>query len=174
MSHTAFEGPAWQADVYTRVIAMTNNAESRSGLAYGIIANVLWGLLPLYLDLLKGVDALQVLSHRVVWSLIALGLMLHWVGRVRATFAAAKCRTLGLLAVSAAFIAVNWFVYIWSAAEKHLVGASIGYFIIPLVSVALCATFLGERLTWRQALAAGVSGFGVLILICCGGSAIWI
>ncbi|WP_372362086.1 EamA family transporter RarD [Xanthomonas sp. NCPPB 1325] len=153
---------------------MITTADSRTGLFYGIAANVLWGVLPLYLNLLKGVDALQVLSHRVVWSLLVFGTLLALWGRLRPLVAAARGRTLGLLAVSAALIAVNWFVYIWSAANGHLVEASLGYFITPLVNVALGTMLLKERIARSQAVAIGVAGAGVLILAATGGGQIWI
>ena len=79
-----------------------------------------------------------------------------------------------LLAASAALIAVNWFVYIWSVANAHLVEASLGYFINPLVNVALGTMLLGERLDRLQGAAIGVAGVGVLILAASGGGVIWI
>lgn len=154
--------------------SMNDSADSRTGLFYGIAANVLWGVLPLYLNLLKGVDALQVLSHRVVWSLLVFAAILAMLGRLRSLAAAARSRALGLLALSAVLIAVNWFVYIWSAANGHLVEASLGYFITPLVSVALGTTLLKEQLARSQAMAVGVAGIGVLILALSGGGEIWI
>ncbi|WP_126942106.1 EamA family transporter RarD [Xanthomonas sp. BRIP62409] len=153
---------------------MNIGADNRTGLSYGIAANVLWGALPLYLNLLKGVDALQVLSHRVVWSLLVFGAILAMLGRWRLLIVAARGRALGLLSLSAALIAVNWFVYIWSAANGHLVEASLGYFITPLVNVALGTMLLRERLTRSQAVAIGVAGVGVLILAVSGGGQIWI
>lgn len=153
---------------------MIKATESRAGLHYGIAANVLWGVLPLYLNLLKGVDALQVLSHRVLWSLLMFGAIILAIGQLRPLLTAARGWTLGLLAVSASLIAVNWFVYIWSAANGHLVEASLGYFIIPLVNVALGTMLLKERLSRLQAVAIGVAGLGVLLFAVNGGGAIWI
>ncbi|NHF65953.1 EamA family transporter RarD [Xanthomonas hortorum] len=153
---------------------MTASVDSRTGFFYGIAANVLWGVLPLYLNMLKGVDALQVLSHRVVWSLVMFGAIIAVSGRLRTLLVAARGRTLGLLTISAALIAVNWFVYIWSAANGHLVEASLGYFITPLVNVALGTVLLRERLTCSQAVAIGIAGTGVLILSVTGGGEIWI
>ncbi|ARM90248.1 transporter protein RarD 2 [Rhizobium sp. CIAT894] len=153
---------------------MTHPPDSRTGLLYGIAANVLWGVLPLYLNLLKDVDALQVLSHRVLWSLLVFGTILVAARQMRPILAAAKVRTLGLLTLSAALIAINWFVYIWSAANGRLVEASLGYFITPLVSVALGTLLLGERLDRLQKVAIGVAAAGVLILAISGGGALWI
>ncbi|MCC5067089.1 EamA family transporter RarD [Xanthomonas campestris] len=153
---------------------MIASADSRKGLFYGIAANLLWGALPLYLNLLKDVDALQILSHRVVWSLAMFGAIIAVSGRVRTLMGAARGRTLGLLAISAALIAVNWFVYIWSAANGHLVEASLGYFITPLVNVALGTLLLRERLARSQAVAIGIVGIGVMSLAVSGGGEIWI
>ncbi|MGV2113817.1 EamA family transporter RarD [Agrobacterium salinitolerans] len=153
---------------------MTGSSDSRTGLLYGITANALWGVLPLYLNLLKGVDALELLSHRVVWSLLVFGAILVAAKQIGPIFAAVNRRTLGLLTLSAALIAINWFVYIWSAANGRLVEASLGYFITPLVSIALGTLLLGERLARLQIVAIGVAAAGVLILAVSGSGALWI
>jgi chloramphenicol-sensitive protein RarD len=153
---------------------MADTSHIRAGLFYGIGAYTLWGVLPLYLHLLKSVPAAQVLSHRVLWSLLLLGVIILATRRLRPLLAAARGRTLLLLAASAALIAVNWFVYIWSVANAHLVEASLGYFINPLVNVALGTMLLGERLDRLQGAAIGVAGVGVLILAASGGGVIWI
>ncbi|MCC4603972.1 EamA family transporter RarD [Xanthomonas campestris pv. badrii] len=153
---------------------MNETPDDRTGLLYAIAANVLWGVLPLYLALLKGVDALQVLSHRVVWSLLVFGALLAAWGRLRPLIAAARGRILGLLTLSAALIAFNWFVFIWSAANGHLVEVSLGYFMIPLVNVALGTLLLKERLSLPQSVAIGVASAGVAILAISGGGQLWI
>ncbi len=153
---------------------MTDTAQTRAGLFYGIGAYTLWGVLPLYLHLLKSVPAAQVLSHRVLWSLLLLAAVILATRRLKPLLAAARGRTLLMLTGSAALIAVNWFVYIWAISNEHLVEASLGYFINPLVNVALGTLLLGERLGRLQAAAIAVAGIGVLILAASGGGAIWI
>ncbi len=153
---------------------MGDTAQTRAGLVYGIGAYTLWGVLPLYLHLLKSVPLAQVLSHRVLWSLLLLGAVILATRRLRPLLAVARGRVLAMLIGSAILIAINWFVYIWAVANEHLVEASLGYFINPLVNVALGMLLLGERLDRLQAGAIGVAGIGVAILAATGGGAIWI
>ncbi|SEM72144.1 chloramphenicol-sensitive protein RarD [Sphingomonas gellani] len=152
-----------------------NTAPSlRAGLLLGLGAYASWGLLPLYLKLLKGVPALQVLSHRVIWSLLLLVAVVLALGRARAIWAAASGRTLALLCASAALIAVNWLVYIWSVQHAHVLEASLGYFINPLVNVALGVLVLRERISRVQGAAIAIAATGVAVLALSGGGALWI
>ena len=153
---------------------MTIDRTARTGLLFGIGAYVSWGILPLYLKLLKGVPALQVLSHRILWSLLLLAAVVVIARRGRAIVAAARGRTLLLLCISAALIAINWLVYIWSVQHNHVLEASLGYFINPLVNVALGVALLGERIRRGQAVAVGIAALGVAVLAFSGGGAIGI
>lgn len=146
----------------------------RAGLFLGIAAYSLWGVLPLYLHLLQSVPALQVLSHRVLWSLLLLAVIVVALRRVRSIAAAARGRTLLFLVGSAALIAINWLVYIWAVQNAHVLDASLGYFINPLVNVALGMLVLGERLRRWQGVAIGLAAIGVLLLTLHGGGALWI
>lgn len=152
----------------------TASANPRTGLLLGIGAYTAWGVLPLYLHLLKGVPALQVLSHRVLWSLLLLIAIVAVLRRIPAIRRAAQGRTLLLLAGSAALIAINWGVYIWSVQNDHVLEASLGYFINPLVNVALGVLLLGERLRRVQGIAIAVAAAGVAVLAINGGGALWI
>ena len=145
------------------------------GLALGISAYALWGVLPLYLHLLKGVPALQVLAHRVLWSLLLLAVIVIVLRKGSAILAAGRQRrTLLLLVASAGLIAINWTVYIWSVQNDHVLEASLGYFINPLVNVALGVAILGERLRRVQGVAIGIAAIGVLVLAFDGGGSLWI
>jgi chloramphenicol-sensitive protein RarD len=144
------------------------------GLLLGVGAYGLWGVLPLYLKLLHAVPAEQVLAHRVVWSLVLLAAIVAVLRRGRSIFAAARGRTLLLLVASAAMIAVNWLIYIWAVQHAHVLEASLGYFINPLVNVALGMAVLGERLRRRQGIAIGVAAAGVAVMALSGGGALWI
>jgi chloramphenicol-sensitive protein RarD len=147
-------------------------APDRQGIALAIGAYAVWGVLPLYFHILAAVPALQVLAHRVVWSVLLLVAVVLLLGRGRAIRAAARGRTLLLLAASAALIAVNWLVYIWAVQHGHVLEASLGYFINPLVNVALGILVLGERLRRLQGLAIAVAAAGVFVLALSGGGAI--
>jgi chloramphenicol-sensitive protein RarD len=151
------------------------DAPSRNGLLLGIGAYVLWGLLPLYLKLLSSVPPMQILAHRVLWSLILLGALVVLMRRVADIRAAARGRTLLLLAVTATLIAVNWFVFIWAVGNGHALSASLGYFINPLVNVALGVVVLRERLTRIQAAAIALAALGVVVMAVAGGAgALWV
>jgi len=120
------------------------------------------------------VPALQILAHRVVWSVLFLGVLVFALGRARDIWRAARGRTLLLLCASAGLIAINWFVYIWSVETDHVLEASLGYFINPLVNVALGMLLLGERLRRWQGVAIAMAGAGVLVMAVSGGGAILI
>jgi len=144
------------------------------GLVLAIGAYGIWGVLPLYFHVLAHVPALQILAHRVVWSVLFLGVLVFALGRAGDIWRAARGRTLLLLCASAALIAINWFVYIWSVETDHVLEASLGYFINPLVNVALGMLVLGERLRRWQGVAIAVAGAGVLAMAVSGGGAILI
>ena len=154
---------------------MRNSSQpGAAGFAFGVGSYTLWGVLPLYIHLLKEVPALQVLAHRVLWSLGLLLLLILVLRRARTILAAARGRTLLLLVGSALMIGINWIVYIWAVQNGHVLEASLGYFINPLVNVALGFAFLGERLRRFQAAAIAVAAAGVLVLALSGGGALWL
>ncbi|MCD2323237.1 EamA family transporter RarD [Sphingomonas sp. IC-56] len=155
---------------------MKSSTSSRDtgGLLLAVGAFAIWGVLPLYFHALSEVPALQVLSHRIVWSMLLLGVVVLAVGRGRSILAAARGRTLLLLIASAALIAVNWLVYIWAVQHHHVLEGSLGYFINPLVNVALGVLVLGERLRRWQGVAIGVAAAGVVVLALSGGGSLWI
>lgn len=154
---------------------MTAHASiDRRGLALAVGAFTIWGVLPYYFHILTGVAPLQVLAHRVVWSVLLLVAVVLILKRGRAIFAAARGRTLLLLIASAALIAVNWLVYIWAVQNGHVLESSMGYFINPLLNVAMGVALLGERLRKWQGVAIGVAALGVAIMAISGGGSIWI
>jgi chloramphenicol-sensitive protein RarD len=153
--------------------AVPQSQDDAGGIALGIAAYAIWGLLPLYIHLLVGVPALQVLAHRVLWSLVLLVILVVALKRVGSIASAARGKTLALLLLSTALIATNWFVYIWAVQHGHVVDASLGYFVNPLLNVVIGIALLGERLRRWQGVAIGVAAVGVLLLALRGG-ALWI
>jgi chloramphenicol-sensitive protein RarD len=137
--------------------------EQRQGLVSGVSAYFCWGLFPLFFQLLKPAGAIEVLSQRVVWSLAFVAVLLavrrRW-GWVRTL----GRRRLGLLLVAAAVISVNWGLFIWGVNNGHVVETSLGYFINPLVTVALGTALLGERMRRGQWVALGLGALSVLVL----------
>ena len=117
------------------------------GLAYGVIAYGLWGIVPAYWKLLVGVDPLELVAHRAVWGLLAFAVLVLAAGQLPALVSVLRQRRLvGVMAVSAILLAVNWSVFVWATVSGHLLDASLGYFINPLVSIGLGTLVLRERL----------------------------
>jgi chloramphenicol-sensitive protein RarD len=140
-------------------------AETRAGLLAGFAAYAIWGLLPLYLKLLSGIAAPDVLAHRILWSLLVIGgIAIAVGGRERLSAALRRPRLLALLVASALCIAGNWLVYTWAILNGHVLDTSLGYFINPLISVVFGVVLLGERLQRAQWLAVGLAFAGVVIL----------
>ncbi|MFE1598689.1 EamA family transporter RarD [Methylobacterium sp. ID0610] len=143
------------------------------GLLYALGAYLSWGLLvPVHFRLLDGVSPWVILAHRILWSgVFVLGLL--WLLRRRRTRFVPGWRH-ALLAVSALVIAMNWSLYLWAVQNGRMLDASLGYFINPLVAVALGALFLGERLRPLQAAAVGIASLGVVIAVVAAGTFPWI
>jgi len=147
----------------------------RRGLGFGLGAYLIWGFLPLYFILLDGVTAGEIVADRVVWSLVLLIGILAVAGRFGKLVAVLRNpRTLGLLAISAALISVNWLIYIWAVQNGHVLAASLGYFLNPLVNVLLGVVVLGERLKRTQMAAVALAAAGVAVLANGAGTGLWI
>lgn len=147
----------------------------QTGILYALLAYIIWGLLPLYIKSLHGIAPLEILLHRMVWSLVFLGAILairrHW-GWLRAVWSDRRL-LLGFVA-SAALLCGNWFLYIWAVSNDRVVDASLGYFINPLFSVLLGVVFLRERLRPAQWASIALAGAGVVWLTFAAGHLPWI
>ncbi len=140
-------------------------AEYRTGLFAGLAAYALWGVLPLYFVLLKDISPVEVVAHRVIWSVIFLtGLLALY--RLFPAFldALRRPRIVGALLISAVLIAANWLIYIWAVATDHVVAASLGYFLNPLVVVMMGTLLLKETLRRGQLIAVLIAAIGVALL----------
>ncbi|WP_195730883.1 EamA family transporter RarD [Streptomyces albidoflavus] len=148
---------------------------SRAGLFNGIAAYSMWGLVPLFWPLLMPSGAGEILAHRMVWSLVVVGVVLlvlrrwSWAGDL-----IRQPKRLALVTVAAAVITVNWGLYIWSVNNNHVVEASLGYFINPLVTIAMGVLLLKERLRPAQWAAVGTGLAAVLVLAFGYGQPPWI
>ncbi|WP_120717517.1 EamA family transporter RarD [Tsuneonella amylolytica] len=146
-----------------------------SGLPAALGAYVIWGFLPLYLILVKAVPPFEFVAWRIVWTLpLCLGIVAmrgQW-GEVAATLR--NGRAMGVLAITATLIAVNWLVYIWAIQAGEVFAASLGYYINPLVNVLLGTAVLGEKLTRRQWIAVGIAGVGIAMLLGGALTTLWI
>ncbi|HEY3527586.1 MAG TPA: EamA family transporter RarD [Nocardioides sp.] len=149
--------------------------ESRRGFLLGVAAYAMWGLFPLYWPLLEPAGAIEILAHRIVWSLVTMSVLVVVVGRT-ATFrrVVADRRVALLLALAAVLITVNWATYIWGVNNGHVVETALGYFINPLVTVLMGVVILGERLRRWQWVAMCVAGLAVVVLTVDYGRLPWV
>ena len=149
--------------------------ERRLGVLSGLAAYSLWGLFPLYFPLLEPAGGLEIVAHRVLWSLLFIGLLLtvlrRW-GLVRALVT--DRRRLLILAGAAVLIAANWLVFVYGVNSGHVVETSLGYFINPLVSVLLGVVVFTERLRRLQWVAVGIAAVAVAVLTIDYGRPPWI
>lgn len=147
------------------VPAPTKNEDSPKGLALAIAAYLMWGFLPLYMKALAAVPVLEVLAHRVVWSVPVAGAVLIWLGRTADLRAALRSpRMIGMAALTAGLISVNWAIYVWSIQSGQALEAALGYYINPLFSIFLGAVLLGERMTRAQGAAIALAAAAVAVL----------
>ncbi|WP_121257836.1 EamA family transporter RarD [Solirubrobacter pauli] len=138
-------------------------SRQRSGFLAGLAAYLLWGLFPLYWPLLEPAGAVEILAHRILWSVVLLVAVLAFTDGFRwARDLTGKQR--GLLALAAALITVNWGVFIYGVNSGHVVETSLGYFINPLVTVALAVLVIGERLRRAQWAAVAIAAVAVVVL----------
>lgn len=147
----------------------------RDGLLFGVIAYTLWGLFPIYLKAVGEASALEILAHRILWSVpfgaLLIALRKQW-GEVRK--ALTTPRVLVLLGVSALAISFNWLIYVWSVVNDRILEASLGYYINPLMYVAAGVFILGERLRLAQIIAVCLATIGVLVLTFGAGVFPWV
>jgi len=154
-----------------------NGARFRAGLGYGLLAYTLWGLVPLYFAALKhaGVPALEILAHRIAWSLPVLLLLTACVGGFADLGRVLRSRKLVLtLLASSLFLAVNWLLYIYATVTDRVTEASLGYYMMPLVNAALATTVLGERLRPLHYPALALVAVGVAVPFAASGTFTWL
>jgi chloramphenicol-sensitive protein RarD len=136
----------------------------KSGLIFAVISYGIWGIFPLYWKMLVHVPPQQILAHRVIWSLIFLFLLLAWRrDRIFLQYLSSP-KILGTLLISGALIGGNWFTYIYAVNNNHIVDASLGYYINPMVNVLLGVVFMKERLSRIQIIAVAFAFAGVAYL----------
>ena len=154
---------------------MAARSEKSLGLIFGLSAYILWGLFPLYWPLLKPASAYEIVAHRAVWTLVFCLVVLAFHKKLRQTVAQLKQPRIlfGLLA-TAILISINWIVYIWATNAGHVVEASLGYYINPLVIIAFGVLLLKEKMRIGQWVAVGIATVGVAVLTIDYGRLPWI
>lgn len=154
---------------------MFSLSQPAAGFLYGVIAYTMWGIFPLFFNLLRHVPSTEVLLHRVIWSFVFVSLLMLLAGQRKRIIQAFK--TPGLLqglAISSLLVSLNWLVYIWSVAQGRVLESSLGYFLTPLVSVFLARVFLKEQLDKSRKLAIVLASAGILWLVVSLGHLPWI
>ncbi|WP_171240195.1 EamA family transporter RarD [Ruegeria sp. HKCCA5491] len=152
----------------------SNNGDTPKGLALAVTAYVLWGFLPLYMKALVHIGPIEIVAHRVIWSVPVAGALLIALGRTADLKAALQNpKMLGMACLTAALISVNWAIYIWAIASGNALDAALGYYINPLFSITLGAVLLREPLNKTQLIAVGLAAAGVLVLVLQAGSLPW-
>jgi chloramphenicol-sensitive protein RarD len=135
------------------------------GVLFGIGAYLIWGFFPIYFKTMQVVPPVQILYHRIAWSFVLLAVLLLLRGQWRDLRAAITGpKMLATYAIAACLLAINWLTYVWGVNAGYVVETSLGYFINPLVNVALGVIFLKERLRPMQWLPVGLAAAGVIYL----------
>jgi chloramphenicol-sensitive protein RarD len=155
--------------------ATTQTGDSPSGFLYATSAYLIWGFLPLYMKAIDHIQPVEIIAHRILWSIPIAGLVLLLLGRTGDLLRALKTpRMVAMAGVTAALISINWGVYVWAIANDRALDAALGYYINPLFSVALGAVLLRERLAGVQWLAVGLAAVAVTILTLSAGVVPWV
>ena len=150
-------------------------ARPQHGFLYGLGAYALWGVLPIYFKAIADVAAVDIVAHRVLWSLPFLALLVQLSrGWSEIRSAAALPKVLGILALTALLIGGNWLLYVFAVTSGHILAASFGYYLNPLANVLLGRFVLKERLTRLQWIAVAIAGAGISVLAAGALGQLWI
>lgn len=152
-----------------------SGAALRSGILFGMAAYVWWGLVPLYFREIKHVFALEILAHRIAWSIIILAGLTAFLGSWGDLFRVLRSRRLVLtLLLSAVLLAGNWLLYIYATVTDRVNEASLGYYLMPLVNAFLATAFLGEKLRPAHYPALALVAVGVMVPLVAEGRFAWL
>ena len=145
------------------------------GTLYGVAAFGTWGVLPVYWKLLRSIPAVEILAHRILWAFVFVGLLLLVRGQwpILTQILSSKNHRIVLI-VNTGLITVNWFLFIWAVNANHIVEASMGYYITPLVNMLLGFLVLRERMNFWQYVSVALAAFGVLMMTIQYGKIPWI
>ncbi len=148
---------------------------TRQGVLLALAAYIMWGIAPMYFKTVNHIPAPEILAHRVLWSFVFLALLLFFTRRFyQLKPIIREPKKLLMLMLTSCFIGCNWLIFIWAIVNNRMLDASLGYYINPLVNVALGMIFLGERFRRLQWLAAALALVGVLVQLITFGSLPWI
>ena len=152
-----------------------SNEDTLAGFMFALAAYLLWGFLPLYLHMVGHIPPLEVVAHRVIWSLPIAGVVLIVIGRTAEVRKAITTPSmLGMACVTAGFVTINWLIYVYAIGTGRALESALGYYINPLISVVIGALLLGERMRLPQMIAVGLAAVAVAILAYGAGGLPWI
>ena len=150
-------------------------SKEKLGLVYGLGAYVLWGLFPLYWPLLKPATSTEIVSHRAVWTMVFCFIILAITKSLKTTLATFKRpKVAAKLFTASILVSINWLIYIWATNNGHVVEASLGYYINPLIAIAFGIILLKERMRLMQWVSVSIATIGVLVLTIDYGRLPWI
>src|SRR5690348_6435961 len=159
----------------TRTAVARFDNHPRAGLAFGLAAYGLWGVLPIYFEAIRAVPAVDIVAHRVLWSLPFLALLVVvGGGRAKVRAAIRRPRTIAMLTLTALLIGTNWLLYVYAVTSGHILAASFGYYLNPLANVLLGRFVLREKLSGLQWTAVGIAAAGIVILAAGALSQLWL
>ncbi len=154
---------------------VSSEGAARRGFLFALSSYLLWGLLPLFMKLVAHIPPVEVVAHRIIWSVPIAGAVILVLGRTADLKAALRSpRTLLMAALTASLITVNWGIYVWAIAVDRTIETSLGYYINPLVSVVMGAVLLKERLSRAQIAAVALAGAAVVLLTVEAGGLPWV
>ena len=150
---------------------MSSDPQLKKGMLFATMAFVMWGVAPVYFKQLLHVPALEILTHRVIWSVLFLAVIVAVLKQWhKVQFILSNPKYILMLVLSASLLGFNWGLFIWAVNNDHMLDASLGYYINPLLNVLLGVTFLHERLRKWQMVAVALAASGVLIQLISFGS----
>ncbi|RZQ55737.1 EamA family transporter RarD [Pseudidiomarina tainanensis] len=155
---------------------MTDDAaRSRQGVFFAIAAYTMWGVAPIYFKWLQEVPALEILSHRIIWSFVLVFILIMALRRGnRLKPVLQNKQQMARLTLATCLLGGNWFLFIWAINNNHILDASLGYYINPLLNVAIGMAFFAERMRKMQLIAIALAVVGVLIQVISFGSVPWV
>ncbi len=134
------------------------------GFALGISASLLWGLSPIFFKLMGDFMPIEIVTHRIIWTVLAMSAFAYWTGKmVTLRMALTNWHEIKMLAIGSALMTINWFVFIYAIETNNIIDASLGYYIYPLMVAAVGVFGLGEKLTRRQKIAVALAAIGVAV-----------
>jgi chloramphenicol-sensitive protein RarD len=148
---------------------------TQAGLLFGLAAYALWGIMPIYFKLLKAVPSIDIVAHRIVWSLVVLAVLTTLARAWNQIGAAIRSRrTLAMLFLTALLIGTNWLLYVYAINSGHILAGSLGYYLNPLANILLGRFILKERLTRLQWAAVAIAAAGIAVLAAGALGTLWI